>query len=263
MIFRWNTLLGSDATASPRRRVALEHWPAAVYAIGDVHGCLTQLRLLHDKILTDAATITGDKLIVCCGDYVDRGPDAAGVLDFLSEPLPSGFTRICLEGNHEAMMLDHIANPASGSDWFRLGGMQTLQSYGLDIQDYVTASPQARLALLQTHLPDQHLAFLRGLPLVLTLPGYIFVHAGIRPGIALERQSETDLLWIRDEFFDAADRIDGVVVHGHTPSIEPVSTAHRICVDTGAFATGTLTAARIVAGAPPVFIQASAPIQRS
>lgn len=241
----------------------MDRWPGAVYAIGDVHGCLTQLRLLHDRIIADAAHIDGDKLIVCCGDYVDRGPDSAGVLDYLNEPLPEGFQRICLAGNHEIMMLEHVANPRNVTEWFKYGGMETLLSYGLDIQTYLTASPRIRAALLLSHVPDHHLAFLHDLPLILTLPGTIFVHAGIRPGVPLSQQSESDLLWIRDAFFDAADGVAGMVVHGHTPAIEPVVTPHRICIDSGAFATGTLTAVRLVDGQKPEFIKVTALDPRS
>ncbi|MEO8684692.1 MAG: metallophosphoesterase family protein [Devosia sp.] len=259
MIFSWNRLLGGgDEVLAARPRLALHHWPAAVYAIGDVHGCLAQLRQLHDKIFADAATIAGDKLIICCGDYIDRGPDSAGVLDYLNTPLPAGFRRVCLAGNHEVMMLEHVANPRNVSEWFKFGGVETLLSYGLDIQTYLSASPRIRTALLLTHIPDYHLTFLRNLPVILTLPGAIFVHAGIRPGVPLDRQTEGDLLWIRDAFFDAADGVDGIVVHGHTPAADPVVTPHRICVDTGAFATGTLTAVRLVVEQSPEFIKVTA-----
>ncbi|GLQ57599.1 metallophosphoesterase family protein [Devosia nitrariae] len=242
----------------PRPRLGGASWPAAVYAIGDVHGCLAQLRLLHEKIFADARGIDGNKLIVCLGDYVDRGPDASGVLDYLGKDLPQDFRRICLAGNHEVMMLDFLENPVLESSWLQFGGLETLASYGIDGDQLAGTFPRERLALLNSHIPREHVAWMRALPAALTLPGVCFVHAGLRPGIALTEQHEDDLLWIRHEFFDAEDDVDTFVVHGHTPAARPVVTHKRICVDTAAFATGTLTAVRLRPDAEPEFIEATA-----
>ncbi|KKB12018.1 hypothetical protein VE25_09550 [Devosia geojensis] len=242
----------------PRQRLASASWPAVVYAIGDVHGCLAQLRLLHDRIFEDARGIEGDKLIVCLGDYVDRGPDSSGVLDYLGKPLPQDFRRICLAGNHEVMMLSFLDNPVPESSWLQYGGVETLASYGIDVNRFVTRTARERLALLESHVPGEHVAWMRSLPAALVLPRTCFVHAGLRPGLPLAEQSEDDLLWIRDEFFDGEADLDTFVVHGHTPSSRPVVTEKRVCVDTAAFATGTLTALRLTEDGQAQFIYATA-----
>lgn len=242
----------------PRPRLAGASWPAAVYAIGDVHGCLAQLRLMHEKIFADARNIEGSKLIVCLGDYVDRGPDSSGVLEYLARDLPEDFRRICLAGNHEIMMLDFLENPVLKSSWMQFGGLETLASYGIDGNRFASLFPRERLALLNSYIPREHVAWLRALPAAFSLPGVCFVHAGLRPGVPLTDQHEDDLLWIRHEFFDAEGDVDTFVVHGHTPAARPVVTGKRICVDTAAFATGTLTAVRLRPDAEPEFIEATA-----
>lgn len=242
----------------PRLRLTGVSWPAAIYAIGDVHGCLAQLHLLHEKIFADARDIDGSKLIVCLGDYVDRGPDSSGVVDYLHKALPPDFRRVCLAGNHEVMMLDFLENPVLQSSWLQFGGLETLASYGIAGDQLASTRMRERLTLLNTHIPREHVAWLRALPAALSLPGVCFVHAGLRPGVRLKDQHEDDLLWIRHDFFDAEDDVDTFVVHGHTPSARPVVTHKRICVDTAAFATGTLTAVRLRPDEVPVFIEATA-----
>jgi len=242
----------------PRQRLAGASWPALVYAIGDVHGCLAQLRLLHEKIFEDAQGTDGSKLIVCLGDYVDRGPDSSGVLDYLAKPPPQDFHRICLAGNHEVMMLSFLDNPVPESSWLQFGGVETLASYGIDADRFVERPPRERLALLESHIPREHVAWMQGLPAALALPRVCFVHAGLRPGIPFAEQSEDDLLWIRNEFFDAEDDVDTFVVHGHTPSSRPVVTHKRAGIDTAAFATGMLTALRLSEDGEAQFIYATA-----
>ncbi|WP_316354819.1 metallophosphoesterase family protein [Devosia sp.] len=248
---------GVETTAAiTRPRLQVPEWPAAVYAIGDVHGCLAQLRLLHQKILADAANIEGTKLIVSLGDYVDRGVDSAGVLDFLLSGVPEGFSRVCLAGNHEVMMLDHIAEPRSADRWLDFGGLETLISYGIDTSAYMAAGVRERKGLLQSHIPPQHLDFLRKLPVVLSFPGLVLVHAGLRAGVPLEDQEEDDLLWIRGQDGDEQQgATDGpLLVHGHTPTQSPRITGRTINIDTGAFATGILTAVRLRPGEKPFFL---------
>jgi serine/threonine protein phosphatase 1 len=226
-----------------------DHWPAAVYAIGDIHGCLAQLRGLHQKILNDAEHFYGEKLIVCLGDYVDRGPDSAGVIDFLLAPLPDGISRVCLAGNHESMLLDHVQNPKSAEGWLGLGGAETLLSYNINPRRYAAASAAERHAMLASHIPPAHLSFLQNLPIMTTLPGVVLVHAGLRHGVAVDQQNDHDLLWIRNSGIEVATDADApFVVHGHTPTPEPTVMPSSICIDTGAFATGTLTAVRLRRG---------------
>ena len=259
MAFGLRRLFGHAAETSAaftRPRLHIPEWPAVVYAIGDVHGCLAQLRLLHQKILADAASIEGTKLIVSLGDYVDRGVDSAGVLDFLLSGVPEGFSRVCLAGNHEVMMLDHIAEPRSADRWLDYGGLETLISYGIDTSAYIASGGRERTGILQSHIPSQHLEFLRKLPVMVRLPGAVLVHAGVRAGVPLEEQDEDDLLWIRGQDGDGQQgATDGpLLIHGHTPTPEPRITGRNINIDTGAFATGILTAVRLRLGEKPFFL---------
>lgn len=220
--------------------------PTAVYVIGDVHGCIVQLRSLEQMILEDGAGLPGDKLIVLVGDYLDRGPDSAAVLDRLLASPPPSFRRVCLMGNHEVMASAFFEKPHPRSDWLKFGGRETLRSYGLTEELLEDTRPAHWGNLIAAHVPSEHLHFIRSLPWTLSLPGWIFVHAGLRPGVPLADQSPDDLFWIRDEFFEASDDLKHRIVHGHTPAPEPVFTPRRICVDTGAYATGTLTALKIL-----------------
>lgn len=235
----------------------MSDWPAVVYAIGDVHGCVAQLRLLHDHIFADAADIAGEKLIVGLGDYVDRGVNSAGVIDFLSHPMPAGFRRVCLAGNHEVMILEHLAYPRADDPWLSFGGLETLISYGIDPSRYIAAPIKERASLLQSHIPAQHIHFLQSLPLMLTLPGAVLVHAGIRPGVDLADQSEDDLLWMRERPEAGSD--SPLVIHGHTPAPQPVIHGKNIGIDTGAFATGILTAVRLRPDQKPFFMSVGGP----
>ncbi|MGC1410006.1 MAG: metallophosphoesterase family protein [Acetobacteraceae bacterium] len=208
-----------------------------VYAIGDVHGCLDRLRAIHDLIAEDlAARPVDEAVLVHVGDYVDRGPDSAGVVALLAAgaPVPNVLT-VNLMGNHEHMMLAALATGETETTelWLANGGADTLQSWG------VPRSAQPRE--WPTYLPMPHLMFLRDLALRHEVGGYLFVHAGIRPGIPLDRQSRHDLMWIREPFLSWSESFGPVVVHGHTPRQEPVVRPNRIGIDTGAVMGGVLT----------------------
>ena len=211
-------------------------------AIGDIHGFADRLDALLRIIVEDVATssaVSADAVFL--GDYIDRGPESAAVLDRLARqdvPLPF----VALRGNHEALLLGALADPAGMPHWCRSGGDTTLASYGIDLPRHargkaLTRAPQALLELM----PQQHRGFLAQTALHYVAGPYTFVHAGLRPGVPLDRQDVEDLLWIRDEFFRAAPSFDGVVVHGHTPRHRPENEVHRINVDTGVFKYGTLT----------------------
>lgn len=236
-----------------RNRLNSAQWPDAIYAVGDVHGCLKELLALEALIAADASAFEGETWLVMLGDYVDRGPDSAGVLDRLCARPPEGMRRISLAGNHEVMMLAFLADPHPNSDWLRFGGTETLQSYGIDIDRLLRLPRNGRIAMLSSFVPTEHIEFLQGLPIMLTVPGAVFAHAGIRPGVPLEAQAEEDLLWIREPFLTGPAGIEQRVVHGHTPVAEPVVLADRLGLDTGAFATGRLTAARLTPMGEPVF----------
>ncbi len=221
-----------------------------VYAVGDIHGRLDLLRRLIADIVANAAMANKDTrpVIVFLGDYVDRGPHSRGVIDqILQLAGASDFEIRSLLGNHEQAMLWFLKDAKTGRGWTAHGGAETLASYGVappQAQADDKAWEAARQAL-EAALPAQHLAFLRGLELYLEIGDYLFVHAGIKPGVPLEKQSQRDLLWIRDDFLNASYTGDKVVVHGHTPAPEPVFYAGRIGVDTGAYATGLLCAVRL------------------
>lgn len=209
-----------------------------VYAIGDVHGCLSSLAALHSAVADDlghrpVATAT----LVHLGDYVDRGPDSAGVVRMLSEqPPPAGITTVVnLAGNHEDMMLAALADQNQAPLWLVNGGANTLLSWGIPI---TAPHPQWRASLA-----PREFQFLSALALFHRVGGYIFVHAGLRPGVPLVCQTRQDLLWIREPFLSSRTTFEGVVVHGHTPRVAPVVRPNRIGIDTGAVLGGCLTCA--------------------
>lgn len=182
--------------------------------------------------------------LVFLGDYVDRGEASAQVIGYLVGLKDAGENDvILLQGNHEQAMLDFIAAPEETLSWIEWGGAQTLESYG--IENVLDRPPEVLRDELVDRLPDEHFSFLMGLQSWYRAGDYVFVHAGMKPGVALEEQSDADLLWIREEFFRAnpAGFGDICIVHGHTPHEEtPLDLGWRINVDTGAFWTGHLTA---------------------
>lgn len=216
-----------------------------VYVIGDIHGRADLLENLHDLVRRDAGQYPGGRrVIIYLGDYVDRGLNTREVIDMLLGPPPEGFERVCLKGNHEAMMLDFLDDEAAGPGWMELGGKATLLSYAVGVEGGFTAAEGMKKARVQLHekLPQAHLAFLRQLPLTHIEGDYLFVHAGIRPGVPIEEQVEQDLIWIREPFLSSTAEHGKIVVHGHTiAGGEPDVTERRIGIDTAAYATGALT----------------------
>ncbi len=237
-------LFGQRRDRESRRHVDLGAVDCT-YVIGDVHGCHQHLLSLLDIIRSDMAAVDGRKLVVTLGDHIDRGPRSAAVMDWLCGPFWEDVERISLAGNHEAMMLDFLAEPTNGSIWLDNGGWQTLASYGIDTEVFERARAKDRRAMLDFAIPSEHIDLLHSMPSLATTSQATLVHAGIRPGIPLERQSDEDLLWIRQPFLDATFEDGPLIVHGHTPSVEPVIAGRRVCVDTGAYATGRLTALKI------------------
>jgi len=214
-----------------------------VYAIGDVHGSFGALRLLHEEIAADlAARPVPDATLVHLGDYVDRGPDSAAVLDLLCGPLPGGLPArvINLMGNHEAMMLEALAGDLSAARlWLANGGVESLESWNVRLTSASTIEPDG----WRSRIPAAHLALLRGLRTSWQQDGYFFAHAGVRPEIPFSDSAPHDLLWIREPFLSWPARLERVVVHGHTPARRPTIRRHRIGTDTGAVFGGPLTCA--------------------
>jgi serine/threonine protein phosphatase 1 len=217
------------------------------YVIGDVLGRADLLGELIAIIKTDVVMRPGPGIdvVVYLGDYIDRGPQSRQVIDLiLSGPLP-GFAEVRLQGNHEETLLRFLGDSSVGPGWSAHGGDATLLSYGVRARaDLVGLDRYEDMRRqLVALMPPAHVDFLHGLALSCTAGGYLFVHAGIRPGVAADRQLPVDLLWIRDDFLDSAQDYGQVVVHGHTPSDEPEVHRNRIGIGIGtnAFVSGRLT----------------------
>jgi serine/threonine protein phosphatase 1 len=219
-----------------------------IYAIGDVHGRLDKLVALEAQIAAHAAASPPppDASVILLGDYIDRGPDSRGVVEHLLSRTLAGLPTRCLLGNHEAALLEFLESPAIGPAWLSFGGMATLASYGVTQPSQPVADRMEWLRQdLAGKIPRTHLDFLRGLEHSIERGGFLFVHAGVRPGRGLDRQSLTDLLEIREPFLGHRGALPWRVVHGHTVTDAPELLPHRIGIDTGAYASGRLTCAVI------------------
>jgi len=212
-----------------------------LYVIGDVHGRLDLLDRVIAAIKRDVEEHGPGARTVTLGDYIDRGPTSRGVLDrLMANPFPTPY--VALKGNHEALLEAFLADPAIGPNWRTLGGLETLHSYGVPVsrlmmgKNYEAAADRLRAAM-----PAEHTGFLQSLKTSHSHGKYFLCHAGVRPGVPLEHQSDEDLLWIRDEFLSSTMNFGKIVVHGHTPVEAPDVLPNRINIDTGAFATGQLT----------------------
>lgn len=220
-----------------------------VWAVGDIHGRLDLLRPLAKAIVDDLdASGAERRVVIFLGDFVDRGEESRGVLEHLVElSRRSGVEWRFLKGNHEATMLDFMEDPSVGGQWCEYGGGATLRSYGLQPPDLKhRAESWARLSAdLRHKVSDAEMDFLRDLELSVTVGDYFFAHAGARPGLPLDRQSDHDLMWIRRTFLDSDEPFDRVVVHGHTPTAEVHADARRLGIDTKAYGSGILTGLRL------------------
>lgn len=243
-----------DSSAAGPKHVIFEGPPATVpagrrvYAIGDIHGRADLLLRLLDDLRRDAqqGEFEGRPILIFLGDYVDRGFQSRDVLDILLSDAVSPFETYFLKGNHEAAMLQFLNDPSIGPRWAEYGGAETLVSYGIQpprtrtsLDDWSRASDE-----LKQVLPHSHLHFLSNLDISVRIGDYVFVHAGVRPGVPLDQQSEYDMLWIRDEFLGDRKPLGAVIVHGHTPTTAPHKDSRRVGLDTGAYLSGRLTAAR-------------------
>jgi serine/threonine protein phosphatase 1 len=213
-----------------------------VYAVGDIHGCADLLADLLGRIDDDIRLRPISKIVqVFLGDYIDRGPDSRQVIDLLIARQRE-CDAVFLKGNHEDFAIRFLNDPTVLTHWKNVGGLNTVASYGVTTANYRDAHSQRAIAVaLRVSMSPDHIKFLSGLTLSFTCGDFFFAHAGVRPGIALEKQNPDDLLWIRDDFLLHEDSFGKIVVHGHTPSHEPVIRHNRINIDTGAYATGRLT----------------------
>ena len=213
-----------------------------IYAVGDIHGRLDLLDALAEQIRADLISAPPEVMTIFLGDYVDRGPASAGVLDRLSRgdfPTPI----YALRGNHEEVVLRFLDDATVLEGWRGFGGIDMLRSYGVDVTDAIRGAGYdlARKSLL-ARMPPEHRLFLEQTRFAASLGDYFFCHAGVRPGVPLKRQNPKDLLWIREDFLRHKGSWGQFIVHGHTPVPRPEVLPNRINVDTGAFASSILTA---------------------
>lgn len=213
-----------------------------VYAVGDVHGRADLFAALAEAIEADnAARGPADSLVILLGDLVDRGPDSAGVLRQAREWQQRRALRV-LMGNHEEMFLGSFENPEILRQFLRHGGRETLLSYPIDPATYAAATLGETQKLMREAVPAEDIAFMQAMEGMVRVGDYLFVHAGIRPGVPLEQQRGADLRWIREPFITSRDDLGCTVVYGHTIYDRPELAASRIGIDTGAYDTGRLTA---------------------
>jgi serine/threonine protein phosphatase 1 len=230
-----------------RREIGYPPGPEGMllYAVGDIHGRSDCLRRAHDLIDRDIAA-RGDRdraLEIYIGDYVDRGPDSKGVIDLLIARSTAAST-VALKGNHEIVMESFLRGQTPFEDWRRLGGLETILSYGVDARGLLKKGGVQPRDLAE-RVPESHLRFISSLRSVYAVGGYCFAHAGIRPGVALERQSIADLAWIRDDFLTFTGHFGFIVIHGHTPVTSIDFLSNRINIDTGAYMSNRLSILRI------------------
>lgn len=242
-----------------RREVPYPPAPAGtlLYAIGDIHGRSDCLDEAHDRIDRDRAErgAQDQALEIYIGDYIDRGPDSKGVIDRIigrSTKVPL----VALRGNHEIIMESFLRGQTSFEDWRRLGGLETILSYGVDARDLL-AKGGVQPRDFAERVPVSHLRFISSLSNFHSIGAYCFVHAGLKPGVAIERQSIADLAWIRDDFLRFSGKFGFIVVHGHSPVTGVDFLQNRINIDTGAYMTNRLSVLRIDADGVTVLEAAS------
>ena len=237
---------------------ALAEIPAGqrVYAMGDIHGRLDLFEALIEAIeQDDASADPADTMVILLGDLVDRGPDSKGVLARARAWQQQRAVRI-LAGNHEEMFLRSFEEAEILRHFLRHGGKETVLSYGVSLEDYLSAELKDVQAMLVRHVPQEDRSFVSSFEDMIRVGDYLFVHAGIEPGKALEEQATSDLRWIREPFLSHTDPHGPVVVHGHTISRSPEDRGNRIGIDTGAYRSGRLTAL-VLEGTTRRFIEAS------
>lgn len=227
-----------------RRGRSRESEAQRAYAIGDIHGRLDLLEEILVRVEADnggrrPARVT----LVFLGDLIDRGPQSAQVIERLRRYRPDFAKTVFLMGNHEEVLLRILAGEIDIlADWLRFGGAECARSYGMDPRDLESRSGSGALKMLRESIPKEHLKFLSSFVDTASFGQYLFVHAGIRPGVTLSHQLPEDLRWIREPFLDDPSDHGRIVVHGHTISESVEVRTNRIGIDTGAYRTDVLTA---------------------
>lgn len=228
------------------------------YAVGDIHGrsdLLADMIALLEKRSIDDTRLAGPPIVIFLGDYIDRGHDSAGVIDMLAAGRPRHCECRFLRGNHEQSLMAFLENPIANRGWLLQGGAETVMSYGVrpppfngSIEDWRTAADE-----LRARIPAAHHGFLAKLERYVELGDYAFVHAGVDDSRSLADQPDEALYWARETFLGSKRQFSHRVVHGHTPVDRPHADARRVAVDTGAYASGVLTAARFEGDAATFF----------
>ncbi|WP_226633821.1 metallophosphoesterase [Novosphingobium profundi] len=232
------------ANPTPAQRPSLPH-RERVYAIGDIHGRLDLFEKLLETIAHDEATRgPAQTTLVLLGDLIDRGQDSAGVLARARQLTKERHVEI-LCGNHEEMLLTSLEDSKALRSFLRFGGLETLVSYGLAAESIAEMEIDELRDAARRAIPEQDLEFIRSFRKLVRIGDYIFVHAGLRPGVSIETQLGSDCRWIREPFLSHTGNFGGFVVHGHTITEEPDERDNRLGIDTGAYVHGTLTAVGI------------------
>jgi serine/threonine protein phosphatase 1 len=237
----FRTLFPKDGAAAAGPRVPSGY---RVYAVGDVHG---RLDLLDDALAQIEADIDGRRqaqnIIVFLGDLIDRGPASADVVERLRTYSRDGVRTVFLIGNHEEVLLRLVRGESRFlRDWLSFGGAQCAASYGVSSTALKRMTDDQAVAHLRQKIPEAHRKFLQGFVDTFRIGSYLFVHAGVRPGVPLSEQTQSDLRWIRGPFLENEDDHGFIVVHGHTIASEVDVRGNRVGIDTGAYRTGVLTA---------------------
>lgn len=233
--------------------LVMDAFEGPFYAVGDVHGCLALYKEIETKIVQDALSFGGPPTIILLGDIVDRGPQSAALVDHLLAPPPGATRRLCLMGNHEEMMLNYWADPAGNAMWLHKGGHETLASYGMSL-DVATLEQMSERKLRQTlaaHIPERHIRFLRDNLCGVQVGPYLLAHAGADADAPLTAQPRQALIW-GDAGLTAPGNL--TLVHGHYVVDRPAVRNNSIGIDTGAYATGRLTALRLQHGQAPAVL---------
>ncbi|WP_347812382.1 metallophosphoesterase family protein [Sphingomonas sp. PP-F2F-A104-K0414] len=221
-----------------------------IYAVGDIHGCVDLLDELIALIDTDDAQRgPADTTLIFLGDIVDRGPASAAVVERLRGLAETRGTVRFLLGNHEEIFLGALdGEPKALRLFCRIGGRETMLSYGMDAAEYERLDYEELVQRLGDLVPPEHRDFMSAFEDMIVIGDYAFVHAGVRPDAPLDRQRPSDLRWIRDPFLDHRNKLEKIIVHGHTMTDDVEHRNHRIGVDTGAYASGKLTALGLEGG---------------
>lgn len=219
------------------------------YAVGDIHGrsdlLADMIALLEARSIEDTR-LAGPPIVVFLGDYIDRGHDSAGVIAMLAAGQPRHCECRFLRGNHEQSLMAFLENPLANRGWLLQGGAETVMSYGVRPPPFNGSAGVWRAAAdeLRARMPAAHLDFLNNLERYVELGDYAFVHAGVDDTRSLADQTDEVLYWSREAFMASKRPFSHRIVHGHTPVDRPFADARRVAVDTGAYASGILTAAR-------------------